>query len=432
MEVTMKPSVLTRRRFTGSLGVAIGASFLAPRLAGAAAQPAAAPPVAGAPPAPSAAAPGAQPAPAAAASLPVRLDSNENPYGPAPAVLEAMEQARALGNRYPDDLETGMIDTLSRLHGVKPENIILGCGSGEVLRMADQAFTAPGKSVVAADPTFEAVLSFARVTRAEATKVPLTADYRHDLKAMAAACDAKTGLVYVCNPNNPTGTIVRRGELAAFLDAVPGPTVVMVDEAYHHFVEDARYSSALDLLADHPNLLVTRTFSKIYGLAGMRLGYGVASEATIAAMQPYRLWSNANAVVIKAALAGLADPDLVPHQRRLLNDTRRWLCAELEKDGRTYIPSEANFMMIAVGGDVGPLVEAFRARQIWVGRRFAAMPEWLRITIGTREEMAAFLDALRALVPAGAPATARIAPLPGARRAPGGAVSAAAAACAAA
>jgi histidinol-phosphate aminotransferase len=411
LEVSMSGPVLTRRSFTGSIGVALGASMLTPGLASAAAQPAAPAPAApGAATTPGqGAAPGTGAAPARAGGpppLPVRLDSNENPFGPATAALEAIEKSRAQGHRYPDDQEGELTAVLARQHGVKPENIILGCGSGEILRMADLAFTGAGRGVVAADPTFEAVLMFAKVTRGEGVRVPLTPDFRHDLKAMASACDPRTGLVYVCNPNNPTGTIVRRGELASFLDAVRGPTIVLVDEAYHHFVEDPRYSSALELLSEHANLLVARTFSKIYGLAGMRLGYGVGSEAIVSAMQPYRLWSNANTTVLAAALAVLADSDLVARQRGRLNDTRRWLVGELEKEGRKVIPSETNFVMIEVGRDVGPLVEAFKAKQVWVGRRFAALPNWLRVTIGTPEETAYFLETLRALVPAGAAAAA--------------------------
>jgi histidinol-phosphate aminotransferase len=411
LEVSMSGPVLTRRSFTGSIGVALGASILTPGLASAAAQPATPAPAApGAAAAPGqGAAPGTGSAPARAGGpppLPVRLDSNENPFGPATAALEAIEKSRAQGHRYPDDLEDELTGVLARQHGVKRENIILGCGSGEILRMADLAFTGAGRGVVAADPTFEAVLMFAKVTRGEGVRVPLTPDFRHDLKAMASACDPRTGLVYVCNPNNPTGTIVRRGELASFLDAVRGPTIVLVDEAYHHFVEDPRYSSALELLSEHANLLVARTFSKIYGLAGMRLGYGVGSEAIVSAMQPYRLWSNANTTVLAAALAVLADSDLIARQRGRLNDTRRWLVGELEKEGRKVIPSETNFVMIEVGRDVGPLVESFKAKQVWVGRRFAALPNWLRVTIGTPEETAYFLETLRALVPAGAAAAA--------------------------
>ncbi len=370
----MHPLPLTRRKFVGSAFAVLGTSLLTRR----------------------------GPAEAGAHSVPgaVRLDSNENPYGPSPRALEAMDHARAVAARYPDALEDRATAALAKLHGVQPGSILLGCGSGEILRMADLAFLEPGRTLVVAEPTFEAVLAYARVTRAEPTTVPLTADFRHDLPRMAAACDGRTGLVYVCNPNNPTGTIVKRDELAAFLGAVPKGTVLLVDEAYHHFVEDPGYASALEWIGKQPNLIVVRTFSKIYGLAGMRLGYAVSSKDRIDAMRPHKTWSNANAAVLEAALASLDDPDHVPKQRRLMNDTRRWLCGELRKDGWHTIPSEANFVMIDLGRDVKDVIEALGARQVLVGGRFAALPNWLRVSIGTREETAAFLTALRLVVPA--------------------------------
>jgi histidinol-phosphate aminotransferase len=252
---------------------------------------------------------------------------------------------------------------------------------------------------VVAEPTFEAVLAYNRVTRAQAVKVPLDADFRHDLPRMAAACDAATGLVYVCNPNNPTGTIVTGEELAAFLARVPAATTVLLDEAYHHFVEEPRYRSGNDLLASHPNLIVVRTFSKIYGMAGMRLGYALATKSKVEALRRYASFSNANTAVLAAALASLADPDLVPTRKRRLNDTRRWLTGQLAADGRRFIPSEANFVMIEAGRDVAPLIKAFAARGILVGRRFPSMPTWLRVSVGTPEEMSAFVAALREIVP---------------------------------
>ncbi len=375
----MSPSSLTHRKFVGSVGAVLGTSLLERGRAEAAA-----PSRAGAPSAPG----------------PVRLDSNENPYGPSPRALEAIGRARAVAARYPDALEDRVTEALARLHGVQPENILLGCGSGEILRMADMAFLAPGRTVVAAEPTFEAVLSYARVTRADPVKVPLTADFRHDLPRMAAACDARTGLVYVCNPNNPTGTIVKREELSAFVAAAPRSAVLLVDEAYHHFVEDPGYASAAEWIGGQPNLIVVRTFSKIYGLAGMRLGYALGPKDRIDAMQPHKTWSNANAAVLEAALASLDDDSHVPRQRRLMNDTRRWLIGELQKDGRRTIPSEANFVMIDLGQDVRDVIDALRARQVFVGRRFAALPHWLRVSIGTREEAGVFLAALRDVVPA--------------------------------
>jgi histidinol-phosphate aminotransferase len=334
----------------------------------------------------------------------IDLSSNENPYGPSPGALEAMTRSQAVAGRYPDAAEHETIEAIARLHGMDPDRIVLGCGSSEVLRLCDAAFLSPGRTVVAAEPTFEAVLHYAKVTRAEPVVVPLTADFRHDLPAMARACDARAGLVYVCNPNNPTGTIVTGDELLAFLGQVPPTTVVVVDEAYHHFVEAPAYRSAVDTIERFPNVVVTRTFSKIYGMAGMRLGYAIASAANAEALRGHAAWSNVNVAVLAAARASLADEGLVARQRERLNGTRRWLSSELATDGRRSIPSETNFVMIDAGGDVNPLIAAFQARGIRVGRRFAAMPTWLRVTIGTPEETQAFLRALREIVPARAAA----------------------------
>jgi histidinol-phosphate aminotransferase len=375
---------LTRRRFAGSLGAALGGALLLPRPAGAA---------------------GSASTHGAAAEVPhtpqgpVRLDSNENPYGPPRAALDAIERSRARGARYPDSLEDELTSVLAKLHLVEPDQIVLGCGSGEILKMADEAFLMPAEKVVVAEPTFEAVSAFADVVRAEQQKIPLDSKHAHDLDAMAAACDSRTGLVYLCNPNNPTGTVLSAGLVGAFLRKIPKDTVVLVDEAYHHFVEDPEYASADRWLSAFPNLVVVRTFSKIYGLAGMRLGYGIGSKARIAAMARHKCWSNTNTAVLEAALAVLKEPGLVTEQRKQINDSRRWLCDELVKDGRIYIPSQTNFVMIHIGKDVGPVIKAFREKEIWTGRRFASMSDWLRITIGTKQETAAFLKALRTIVP---------------------------------
>jgi histidinol-phosphate aminotransferase len=373
MAVMLSPSV-SRRHFALSLGATLGAAVARPSVA----------------------APREQ-APGAAA---VDLSSNENPYGPCPAALEAMTRSQAAACRYPDDAEKTTTEAIARLHGVSPERVVLGAGSSEVLRLCDATFLGPGRTVVAAEPTFEAVLHYAKVTTAEPVTVPLTADFRHDLAAMARACDDRTGLVYVCNPNNPTGTIVAGEELLAFMEKVPRVATVVVDEAYHHFVEAPAYRSALALVDRFPNLVVARTFSKIYGMAGMRLGYGVTSKANADALRAHAAWSNVNTTVLAAAQASLADGALVARLREKLNGTRRWLVAELERDGRRTIPSEANFVMIDMGRDVKPLIEALAAGGVRVGRRFAALPTWLRVTIGTPEEMQAFLEAFRAVAPA--------------------------------
>jgi histidinol-phosphate aminotransferase len=336
----------------------------------------------------------------------IQLNSNENPYGPSEAALAAVAAAPAGFSRYPDAAETRLLAAIARRHAVAPENVVLGCGSGEVLRMADGAFLGPDRTVVVCEPTFEAVLNYARVTRAEAVRVPQTADFRHDLAAMGAACDARTGLVYVCNPNNPTGTIVSRDELAAFLGRVPPTAALVVDEAYEHFVDDERYGSAMAWATARPNVVVVRTFSKIYGLAGLRLGYAVSTAENVRRMRAFATWDNANAAALAAAEASLGDDAHVDRERRRNVDTRRWLEAALRRDGRRAIPSHTNFVMIDVGGDVGPVIAAFRQRGILVGRRFPSMPTWLRVSIGTPEEMRAFVAALRVIVPsAGQPLT---------------------------
>ena len=365
-------SSISRRRFAASLSAAVGAT-LAPREARALAD-----------------------APRAV----IDLSSNENPYGPAPAALEAMTRAQGVASRYPDAAEGRLVEAIAAHHATAPERVVLGCGSSEVLRLCDAAFLGPGRTVVAAEPTFEAVLHYAKVTRAETVTRPLDAGFRHDLEAMARACNARTGLVYVCNPNNPTGTIVSGDALFSFLERVPPTAVVVVDEAYHHFVEDPAYRSAASMLERFPNLILARTFSKIYGMAGMRLGYALASAANAEALRAQAAWSNVNVAVAEAALACLADSELPARQRALLNGTRTALCQALEKQGRRYIPSETNFLMIDVGGDVKPVIDAFRARGLLVGRRFPSMPAWLRVTIGTDEEMRGFLAGLRAIVPA--------------------------------
>jgi histidinol-phosphate aminotransferase len=369
----------SRRKFTQTLAATAAAALVAPRLTTGAA--------------------GAM-LPEGMPESTIQLNANENPYGPSPAALTAIKNSEPVACRYPDGAQKAMIEAVARLHGIEPENVALGCGSTQILDLCDFAFLAPDRKVVVAEPTFEAVLSYSRNLHARAVKVPLTSDFRHDLGKMAAACDATTGMVYICNPNNPTGTIVYKNELEGFLPRVPQSTVVLVDEAYFHFVEDRRYASVAGWIGRYPNLLVTRTFSKVYGMAGMRLGYAVGQKSLITPLRERISFASANSAVLAAGLASLKDPDVVPRNRRLLNDTRRRLVREMEKDGRRVIPSEANFVMIHLGRDVGPVVEEFRKRGILVGRKFPSMAEWLRISIGKPAEMDAFVAALREIVPA--------------------------------
>jgi len=382
----MSTALLSRRDFSRTIGQSLAAAVAAPHLlASRTKRPEAAHP--------------------SAASGVIRISANENPYGPSPKAIAAMAALGGIAARYPDVAHREMCDALAKLHGVTRDNIVLGCGSGEILRVADVAFLSAGQNAVAAEPTFEAVLERASMLRAEPVKIALTADHRHDLPRMAAASTSKTGLVYVCNPNNPTGTIVTRNEMAEFIPRVPATALILVDEAYYHFVEDPGYETALGWIHEHPNVLVTRTFSKVYGMAGMRLGYAVGAKDTLARMRPHLLNSNANAAVLAAAATSLGDAEWVASCRQRINGTRKWLVDQLAKEGWQVVPSQANFVMIDMGRDVEPIIEAFRARHIEVGRRFPSMSNFLRVTIGTRPEMESFLAAFREMA-ASAPSKA--------------------------
>jgi histidinol-phosphate aminotransferase len=327
----------------------------------------------------------------------IQLAFNENPYGASPKALAAITRSESVAMRYPDAAYADLRNEIAALHKVAPERVILGYGSTEILRVADAAFLGGDKNVVAAEPTFEAVLDYARVTRAAAVKVPLTLDARHDLPVMAAQCTSKTGVVYLCNPNNPTGTIVTRGEMQTFFDQVPQTTLILVDEAYHHFVESPTYASATEWMDKYPNIVVARTFSKVYGLAGMRIGYGVGSKEVIAAMSEQLLQDNGSAAGLAAARAALADREHVAECRSKIIATRKWLTQELRGMGCKVADSQANFVMVETASDVAPMIATFKTRGILVGRKFAAMPTWLRVTIGTREETGEFLAAFRGI-----------------------------------
>jgi len=328
----------------------------------------------------------------------VRLSSNENPYGPSQAALKAMTDGFSLAWRYPDEHADVLVDELARMNNVLNEQILLGDGSGEILKVAAAAFTNKDKKLVIANPTFEAIGRHASVARAEVVKIDLTSNYSHDLaKTLSAANDPSNtaGLVYICNPNNPTASITPKNDLAEFLAKVTPATIVLVDEAYHHYVETSDYESVIPLVKQYPNLIVARTFSKVYGMAGLRCGYCVTQRANIERMRTHQTWDSVNIMALVAALASLKDPDQVPRGRKLNSEVKKSVCAELDALGYHYIPSHANFMMIDLRRDVWPVISALRSRGVEVGRLFPALPNHMRVTIGTAPEMKTFLAAFK-------------------------------------
>lgn len=349
----------------------------------------------------------------------VRLSSNENPYGPSPLALKAMTDAFGLAWRYPDEHADILIEMLAKLNGAGRDQILLGDGSGEILKLCAAAFTGPisqtgssreiklarptrgpslsfkagrGKLIVA-DPTFEAILNHAAVNAADVVKVPLNASFGHDLPKMLSA--AKEGLVYICNPNNPTASITPKNELRDFIDTCPRETMILVDEAYHHYADSSDYESVIPLIKQHPNLIVARTFSKIYGMAGLRCGYCVAQPDVIQRLRPHQTWDSVNIMALVAAIASLNDSDQVANGRRLNSETKTFVSSELEQLGYKHIPSQANFLMVDLKRPVLPLIGGLRERGVQVGRLFPALPNHMRVTIGKRPEMETFLTAFR-------------------------------------
>jgi histidinol-phosphate aminotransferase len=330
----------------------------------------------------------------------VRLSANENPYGPSQAALKAMKDAFPLACRYPDEYEDALIESLRKLNNVSFEQILASNGSGEVLRLAAAAFTDSSRSLVLADPTFEAIAHHAQVAGAKVLRVSLSANYAHDLTKMAQATE-NVGLIYVCNPNNPTASITPKDQVRAFLAKVPSSTIILIDEAYHHYVESDSYESAIPLIEQYPNLIVARTFSKIYGMAGLRCGYCVAQPALIKAMHNRRTMDSVNIMALVAANASLEDTEHVAEGRRKNSAVKKFVCSELDKWGYKYIPSHANFMMIDLRREVRPVISSLKMHGVEVGRVFPALPNFLRVTIGTQPEMETFTAEFRKVMSSG-------------------------------
>lgn len=344
--------------------------------------------------------PAAVTAPASSSSKAVvRLSSNENPYGPCPRAVQAVNGSYNLCCRYPDEHNDALVDAVAALNRVDRSQVLLGDGSSEILKLCAETFTGASGNLVAADPTFEALLEYARAGGAEVVKVPLTSDtFAHDLSKMGAA--ARDGLIYICNPNNPTASITPKAQLRDFIVNTPASTTILVDEAYFHYADSAEYDSVIPLVQDHPNLIVARTFSKVYGMAGLRCGYCVAQKDTIARMRKQQCWDSVNCMALAAAHASLNDPNQVTDGHRLNHEAKTFVLGELDKLGYKSIPSQANFIMFDYKRPVVPLIQALKERNVQVGRLFPAMPNYMRLTIGKKSEMEAFLSAFKSVAAA--------------------------------
>lgn len=325
----------------------------------------------------------------------VKLASNENPLGPSPRVLAAISGALADLTRYPDGSGFALKAKLCERFGLRAEQITLGNGSNDILDLVARCWLAPGRNAVFSAHAFAAYPLCTQAVGAESRVVPAI-DYGHDLDGMLKAIDDNTRVIFLANPNNPTGTWFDAPALEHFLDRVPDDVLVVLDEAYIEFSEPGELPNGLDYLDRYPNLLVSRTLCKAYGLAGLRVGYSASSAQVANVLNRVRLPFNVNSLALVAACAALDDPDYLERGRRANRQGRAQLEAGLQGLGLRWIPSRGNFLAVDLGRDAAPVNQALLQLGVIV-RPIAgyAMPSFLRVSIGTEHENARFLEALK-------------------------------------
>ena len=324
----------------------------------------------------------------------VVIDANENPLGPCDAARKAIVDMAPQGGRYSYWLAEEFVKTFTEMEGLKPEYVRVFPGSSEPLHFSVLAFTSPAKSYVTADPGYEAGMKAAKISGARIVKTPLTKTYAHDIKAMlAAAPDA--GLFYVCSPNNPTGTLTPHSEIEQLLAAKPKGSVVLVDEAYIHFSDGV---SALDLVKADRDVIVLRTFSKIYGMAGIRCGMAIGRPDLLAKLENFSGWSAMPITALAAATASLKHEHLVADRKKLNAEIRQKTFDWLGSHGHSFVPSESNCFMLDTKRPAKEVIDSMAARNVFIGRIWPVWPTYTRITVGTQQDMEAFQVAFQAVM----------------------------------
>lgn len=316
----------------------------------------------------------------------VMINANENPLGPCSEAAEAMRNIVQKGGRYMYGLTNDLRDTMAAMEGVKPEYIRIFAGSSAPLHQAVLAFCSPHKAYVAGDPGYEAGGRAASFIGAKAVNVPLTKDYAHDVKAMARA-HSTPGLIYLCNPNNPTGSLTSREDMEWLLENKPAGSVLMVDEAYIHFAEGA--STMIDMAAKDKDIIVLRTFSKLYGMAGLRAGTAIARPELLDKISNF----SAGALPVTSmvgANVSLKQKNLVAQRRKIVKDTREDTLSWLDKHNFHYVPSVSNKFMVDTKRPGKEVIEAMAREKVYIGRVWPVWPTYVRVTVGTPEEMAKF------------------------------------------
>jgi histidinol-phosphate aminotransferase len=322
------------------------------------------------------------------------IDANENPLGPCDAARKAIVDMAPQGGRYSYWLKEEFVKTFTEMEGIKPEYLRVFPGSSEPLHFSVLSFTSPAKSYVTADPGYEAGMKAAKIAGARVVKTPLTKTYSHDIKAMlAAAPDA--GLFYVCTPNNPTGTMTPHSDIEQLVAAKPKGAVVLVDEAYIHFSDGI---SALDLVKADQDVIVLRTFSKLYGMAGIRCGVAIGRPDLLAKLENFSGWSAMPITAVAAATASLKHEHLVPERKQLNAAIRQKTFDWLASQGYSYTPSQSNCFMLDARHPSKEVIDAMAKRNVYIGRPWPIWPTHVRITVGTQPEMEAFQEAFQAVM----------------------------------
>jgi len=329
----------------------------------------------------------------------IKLASNENPLGPSPRALEAMREALNRAHFYPDGGGWALRNAIAQKLGLKRENVLLGNGSNEIIEFIGHAFLRPGDEVVTAKHSFAVYTLMAQLFGATTVEVP-DPGYTHDLDAMLAAITAKTRQLFIANPNNPTGTMVGQDAIDRFMARVPDHVLVIFDEAYFEFLDNP--PDVIRYVREGRNVVVMRTFSKIQGLANLRIGYGLASEKVAAVLQKTRQPFNANGIAQAGALAGLDDLDHMKKTRELTHEGRNYLQAEFTAMGLEFVPSVANFVLVRVGDGDAVFQTLLRRGLIVRAMRSYKLPEWIRVSVGTMEQNRRFISELKAMDSEGA------------------------------
>ena len=320
----------------------------------------------------------------------ILIDSNENPLGPCQTAREAMAAILPRGGRYADELTDELANTFAHGEGLNPDYVHATVGSTPPLALSVLAFTSPERSYVTADPGFETGMNTAEHNGARVVKVALTKTYGHDVKAMLAAQDA--GVFYICNPNNPTGTLTPRSDIEYLVANKPKDSVVLIDEAYIHLTEAP---NALDLVKAGKDVIVLRTFSKVYGMAGIRCGFLIARPDLAEKVLARGLNNFMPVTAVVAATASLRDPNLVPERRRINAGIRQQTFDWLTRNGYSFIPSESNCFLVDTKRAGQEVRDAMAKENVMIGRVWPIMPTYVRITVGTQEEMAKFQSAFQ-------------------------------------